>query len=340
MPYSGAWSKLAVLFLFLTSTLVMAQVAGTAALTGAVTDPSGAIVVGADVTATNLATGAKRSAKTDATGKYLITQVPPGDYRVDVTATGFKTAVRPRVELPIGVTSTLDVLLELETSPKRSKCRPCTAAVNTTDASMGTPLTGAEIRSLPSLDLNPAGLLSLQAGVAFVPSAADTPGGYGGVSDFDGRSGSVNGARSDQTNITLDGVDCNDPISGYAFTCVLRATQGSLAEFRTTTSNYGAEAGGRSGAAQVQLITSSGENTLHGSGYYAHRNEALNANDFFLNKSGIKEPQFRRHIYGGSRRRAAREEPSVPVRQLWSAWRKACSNRPCATFPVCRSGMA
>ena len=120
------------------------------------------------------------------------------------------------------------------------------------------------------------------------------------MSDFDGRSGAVNGARSDQTNITLDGVDCNDPISGYAFTCVLRATQGSLAEFRTTTSNYGAEAGGRSGAAQVQLITISGENTPHGSAYYAHRNEALNANDFFLNKSGVKEPPFRRHIYGGS----------------------------------------
>jgi len=95
-------------------------------------------------------------------------------------------------------------------------------------------------------------------------------------------------------------VDCNDPISGYAFSCVLRATQASLAEFRTTTSNYGAEAGGRSGAAQVQLITNSGENAPHGSGYYAHRNEALNANDFFLNKSGIEEPPFRRHIYGAS----------------------------------------
>jgi hypothetical protein len=301
MPYSGACSKLlAVLFLFLTSTVVMAQVAGTAALTGAVTDPSGAIIVGADVTATNLATGAKRSAKTDVAGKYLMTQVPPGDYRVDVTATGFRTAVRPRVELPIGITSALDIVLELGDITESVEVQAFTSPVNTTDASMGTPLTGAEIRSLPSLDLNPAGLLSLQAGVAFVPSQADTPGGYGGVSDFDGRSGAVNGARSDQTNITLDGVDCNDPISGYAFTCVLRATQGSLAEFRTTTANYGAEAGGRSGAAQVQLITSSGENVLHGSGYYAHRNEALNANDFFLNKSGIKEPKFRRHIYGAS----------------------------------------
>jgi len=192
------------------------------------------------------------------------------------------------------------VALELGDIAEAVEVQAIPAALNTTDASMGSPLTGAEIRSLPSLDLNPAGLLSLQAGVAFVPGQADTPGGYGGVSDFDGRSGAVNGARSDQTNIILDGVDCNDPISGYAFSCVLRATQASLAEFRTTTSNYGAEAGGRSGAAQVQLITNSGENAPHGSGYYAHRNEALNANDFFLNKSGIEEPPFRRHIYGAS----------------------------------------
>ena len=301
MPRAGGCSTLlAVLSLLVTPASIAAQVAGTAALTGAVTDPSGAIVVGADVTATNLATGAKRSARTDSAGKYLIAQVPPGDYRVEVTANGFKTAARPQVELPIGITSSLDVVLELGAIAEVVEVQAVAATVNTTDASMGTPLTGAEIRSLPSLDLNPAGLLSLQTGVAFVPSAADTPGGYGGVSDFDGRSGAVNGARSDQTNITLDGVDCNDPISGYAFTCVLRATQASLAEFRTTTSNYGAEAGGRSGAAQVQLITSSGQNAAHGSAYYAHRNEALNANDFFLNKSGIKEPKFRRHIYGGA----------------------------------------
>ena len=79
-------------------------------------------------------------------------------------------------------------------------------------------------------------------------------------SEFDGRSGAVNGARSDQTNVTLDGMDCNDPIKGYAFTCALRATQASLAEFRTTTTNYGADAGGRSSAAQVQLLTNRGTN--------------------------------------------------------------------------------
>ncbi len=189
MSLRSAWARLSavcavLLLLCLTPTFAAAQVAGTAALTGAVTDPSGAIVVGADLTATNLASGAKRSTKTDSAGKYLFSQLPPGDYRVDVTAAGFKTAARPRVELPVGVTSTLDILLDLGDLAEVVEVQAVTAAVNTNDASMGTPLTGAEIRSLPSLDLNPAGLLSLQAGVAFIPSAADTPGGYGGVSDY------------------------------------------------------------------------------------------------------------------------------------------------------------
>jgi hypothetical protein len=260
------------------------------------------VLTGAEVTATNNATGIKRNVKTDAAGRYLISQLPPGDYRVEVQMKGFKTAVRQSIALPIGVTTKLDIPLEVGSTATEVNVTAEGAALNTIDASMGTPITGQEIRALPSLDLNPAGLLSLQAGVAFIPTASDTAGGggYAGASDFDGRSGAVNGARSDQTNVTLDGVDCNDPISGYAFTCVLRATQASLAEFRTTTTNYGADAGGRSGAAQVQLITNRGENQIHGSAYYAHRNEAFNANDFFLNSAGIDEPKFRRHIYGAS----------------------------------------
>jgi hypothetical protein len=217
-----------------------------------------------------------------------------------VKVTGFKTAVFTRVELPIGITTTLNIQLEVGGLAEVIEVQGVTATVNTTDASIGTPITGQELRNLPLLDLNPAALLSLQAGVAFIPTHSDQAGGYGGVSEFDGRSGAVNGARSDQTNITLDGVDCNDPIKGYAFTCAVRATQTSLAEFRTTTTNYGADSGGRSSAAQVQLITNQGTNKLHGSAYYTHRNEALDANDFFLNKSGEPKGKFRRHIYGAS----------------------------------------
>jgi hypothetical protein len=136
--------------------------------------------------------------------------------------------------------------------------------------------------------------------VAYIPSAPDNPGGYGGPTETDGRSGAVNGARSDQTNVTLDGVDVNDPQKGYAFTSVLRTPQKALAEFRTTTTSYDADSGGRSSSAQVHLVTKSGTNAWHGSAYYSHRNEAFDANDFFLNRSDIKEPKFRHHLYGMS----------------------------------------
>src|SRR5215470_3827682 len=119
-------------------------------------------------------------------------------------------------------------------------------------------------------------------------------------SSQDGRSGAVNGARSDQNNVTLDGVDVNDPQNGYAFTSVLRTPTEALGEFRTSTTGYDADSGGRSSSAQVQLVTKSGTNSLHGSAYYSHRNEAFNANDYFLNRQGIKQPKFRHHLYGGS----------------------------------------
>ncbi|MGH9510277.1 MAG: carboxypeptidase regulatory-like domain-containing protein, partial [Terriglobales bacterium] len=278
----------------------LGQTAGTASLSGTVVDATGAVVPGAEVKATLPATGVVRSTKAGDNGKYLLPQLPPGRYKVEFRKDGFKTAVHENLEVLVGVTTTLDARLEVGAAAQVVTVEATAIALNTTDASLGTPLSGIEVKALPSLDLNPAGLLSLQAGVAYIPSESDNAGGYGGTSDLDGRSGAVNGARSDQSNITLDGVDCNDPTKGYAFTCVLRSTQASLQEFRTTTTNYGAEAGGRSSGGQVQLVTKGGTNSLHGEAYYAHRNEAFNANDFFLNKSGIEEPKFRRHIYGAA----------------------------------------
>src|SRR5215471_15112088 len=77
-------------------------------------------------------------------------------------------------------------------------------------------------------------------------------------------------------------------------------TTSRLTGFRTTTTSYDAESGGRSSGAQVELVTKSGSNSVHGSAYYSHRNEAFNANDYFLNRQGIKQPKFRHQLYGGS----------------------------------------
>jgi hypothetical protein len=284
---------------------VMLSLAGSAwsqnaGLSGMILDTSGGSIAGAQIVLTNEATGASRETVSGDDGKYVFTQLAPGKYRAEVKAPGFKASVRQHLELLIGTTSTLDIKLEVGALSETTLVEARLAPLNTTDASIGTPISGSELDSLPILDMNPAGLLSLQAGVPYIPSKPDNPSGYGGSSEQDGRSGAVNGARSDQTNVTLDGVDVNDPQKGYAFTSVLRVPAESLAEFRTTTTSYDADSGGRSSAAQVQLLTKSGTNKIHGSAYYAHRNEAFNANDFFLNRSGIDEPKFRHHLYGAS----------------------------------------
>jgi hypothetical protein len=285
--------------------LILAFAAGSAwaqsaAFTGTVLDTSGAAVTGAKVTITNEANGATRTATTESDGKYLFTQLAPGKYKMEVKAQGFKTAIRQHLEFLVGITSTVDLRLEVGAVSETVVVEAQVAALNTTDASMGNPVSGSELSALPILDMNPAGLLGLQTGVAYIPSQSDHPGGYGGATDQDGRSGAVNGARSDQTNVTLDGVDVNDPQKGYAFTSVLRVPGEALAEFRTTTTSYDADSGGRSSAAQVQLVTKSGTNNIHGSAYYANRNEAFSANDFFLNRDNVKKPPLRHHLYGSS----------------------------------------
>src|SRR5262249_8365740 len=121
----------------------------------------------------------------------------------------------------------------------------------------------------------------------------------------DSRGGAVNGAHSDQSNITLDGVDVNDQVNGYAFTAVLPVTFDSVQEFLVTTTNYGADAG-RSSRGQMSLVTKTGTNKFHGSIYEYLRNTYTSANDYFVKSSQIqtgepnKAPKLIRNIFGGS----------------------------------------
>src|SRR6516162_10062346 len=151
-------------------------------------------------------------------------------------------------------------------------------------------------------------LLSLQAGVLYTGNRSDIN------VDTDTRNGAVNGARSDQSNITLDGMPVNDS-GGHAFKSVLPVTLDSVQEFRVTTTNYNADQGGSSGA-QVALVTKSGTNAFHGSAYEYHRNTYTSANDYFVkagqidnclqnnialgNKECNTPPKLIRNIFGGS----------------------------------------
>src|SRR5207302_772312 len=157
------------------------------------------------------------------------------------------------------------------------------------------------ISQLPLEARNVAGLLSLQPGVTFFGNLDP----QGATTDY--RNGSVNGGKSDQGNVTLDGVDVNDQQSQTAFTSVLRVTLDSVQEFRVTTTNPNAEQG-RSSGAQVGLVTKSGTNEWHGSLYEFHRNTIFAANGFFNNRAGVFGPNDFAVLSGS----AKVGEPKVP----------------------------
>jgi hypothetical protein len=259
---------------------------GRSTVRGTIRDQQGNVVAGATVTLTDVEKNFTRTQTVGEEGTYTFNAVPPGNYRVEVEATGFKRAavsdVRALVDTPVDVNIQLEPGLATETVTVTASTE---APLNTSDATLGTAFENRRIEQLPLNARNVVGLLSLQTGV--------TPAGY------------VNGGRADQANITLDGVDVNeqqrglDVVTDEAFASVLRVTPDSLQEFRVITTNANAEQG-RSSGAQVTLVTKSGSNDLHGSLYHYHRNTVTTANDFFNNAAGVERPQLLRNIFGGS----------------------------------------
>lgn len=240
-------------------------------LRGVVKDPGGALVPGAKVTLTNNADGSSQSTTSNATGAYQFPQLQPAKYTIVVTAQGFGDQTKI-AELLVNQPATIDFTLSVQGNAVTVDVSASAQTLNTSDASLGNAANNAEIQAIPSETRNVPDLLSLQPGVLYLPPPANGGG--------DSRTGAVNGARSDQGNVTLDGVDDNDQVGGLAFTGVLRQTQDSIEEFRVTTGGSNADAG-RSSGAQVSMVTKSGTNKFHGAAYEYHRPTFTVANDWF-----------------------------------------------------------
>jgi hypothetical protein len=260
--------------------------AQTTSVSGTITDPTGAIVPGATVELES-ATGVRRTQTVDADGRYIFPQLAPGKYKLTVKSAGFSSKVINELELLVNNPATVNVSLEVGQITETVAVSAEAAQVNTQDATIGNAFSTKPILQLPFNARNVVGLLTLQPGVTF----------NGDINDY--RSGSVAGGKSDQANVTLDGVDVNDQQDRTAFTSVLRVTLDSVQEFRVTTTNANADQG-RSSGAQVALVTKSGTNELHGSLYWFLRNNATSANSFFNNLSGLPIAKLNRNIYGGS----------------------------------------
>lgn len=246
-------------------------------LGGIVKDPKGLAIPDATLTLSNPETGFTRTTKTDDQGSYQFAQVPPATYLLTVDAAGFATLKRNDLVLMVNTPETVNFSMRVADAQMVVEVTGTVPLINTQDASLGHAFTGDQISYLPFEGREATSILSLQPGVAYT-------GNSGRISAAsDSRSGAVNGARSDQTNVTLDGVDDNDQTQGPAFTGALRATLDSLQEFRVTTSNATADAG-RSSGGQVALVTKSGSNNIHGTAYEYYRPPFGAANDYF-NKS-------------------------------------------------------
>jgi hypothetical protein len=258
----------------LSATLAFGQSA-TTSLRGTVKDPSGALVPGAKITLADKAKGMTLNATADNAGNYIFAQIPPARYTITVSATGFGNQSKT-AELLVNQPATINFALTVEASSITVDVSATAQTLNTADATMGDSVGNQTIAALPMEGRDPISLLTLQPGVLYLGNPEEN-------STNDSRSGSVNGGRSDQGNITLDGMDDNDQLTGTAFTGVLRSTMDSTEEFRVTTSNGTADAG-RSSGAQVALVTKGGTNVFHGALYEYYRPTNTVANNWF-NKS-------------------------------------------------------
>ncbi len=278
---------------------------GTSTIRGVVTDQSERVVPGATVLLTNTANNAVRTATTTENGAFVFDLITPSDYRIEVEAKGFKKKVIGSVKALIGKQTESNIELEVGASTEVVEVQASAqdAVINTQDATLGNNFESLQITQLPLEARNITDLLTLQPGAT--------------------REGYVTGARADQSNMTLDGVDINNAQTGN--TDVPRSTNGlivgslgsdsgdittgpalrlnseALEEFRVTTANGNANQG-RSSGSQVNLITKSGTNKWHGAASEFYRSRGFTANDWFNNHSDPIVPRtpLVRNTFGGS----------------------------------------
>jgi hypothetical protein len=282
--------------------LLMAQSSGTSGLAGTVKDPSGASIPNVTVTVTSNTTGQVRTATTGADGAYRLTLLQPGDYKVRFAANGFKTSEVGSVTLNVTETPELDRTLEVGAQSEQVTVSATAEALQTQSSTLGTTVDSKAVVELPLSNRNYTQIVGLSAGVSGGVNNATQFG--KGTQDY-----SVNGADLGQNNYQMDGVAINNSAnSGSSNDSGIYAGIGipnpdAIQEFKIQTSTYDASYG-RNPGANVNVVTKTGTNQFHGGVYEFFRNEDLNANSFFDNRSGggkqqiLKQNQFGGNIGG------------------------------------------
>jgi len=272
-------------------------------LSGRVTDPSKAVVVDAKVVAVRADTNVRYEAATNATGDYVLTNLPPAVYRIEVEKNGFRKVIKPDVIVYVQDALALDFELTLGSVSAAVTVEAGAPLVNTQSPTVSTVIDRTFVENLP---LNGR---SFQTLIMLTPGVVVTPATFADQGQF-----SVNGQRADANYFTVDGVSANFGVTGYfpmmqtagGALPALSATGGTnslvsvdaMQEFRIQTSSFAPEFG-RTPGGQISIATRSGTNAFHGSLFEYFRNDALDARDWFVNFNHLPKPEEHLNDFGG-----------------------------------------
>ena len=294
---------LAVACCLLAAGVLVGQGPQTGSIAGVAKDSTGAVVQGATVDVISESTGAQeRRLTTSVEGTFVATLLPPGAYRLEVSAKGFK---QYRVALAVRISETTrhDMALEVGAVQEAVTVEAVSTLVNTESATTGQPIDNRTLTSLPLPVPNFLFLLTLSPGAS--GEMPDVRSANRGIVDIN-----VNGQRTTNNSVSLEGINVNDFNLAH-FDTVPLPNPNVIDEFKVATSLYDSSLGSKGGGA-LTLVLKSGTQNLHGNAYWSHRNDALNANEWFLNNRGLPNARLLQNVFGAS--------GSGPIWKLGGYW--------------------
>lgn len=273
-----------------------------ASLSGRITDPTKAVIADARVITISAETNVRYETTANASGEYSLANLPPGPYRLEIEKPGFKKLIKPDVILHVQDALAIDFEMAVGEVTETITAEAGAPLLSTDSATVSTLIDNRFVENMPLNGRSFSGLIDLTPGVVLVPNNFFEEGQF-----------SVNGQRPDANYFTVDGVSANlgSPVSsfGQGGTGQLPAANAlggmsnlvsldALQEFRIQTSTFAPEFGRTTGA-QVAVVTKSGTNAFHGTAFEYLRNNVLDANNWFANRSGLPQPELRQNDFGG-----------------------------------------
>jgi hypothetical protein len=273
------------------------QTSSTGQIVGEATDPTGAVIPGAKVTVREPATGTTRAATTNSVGRYTVPLLSPGNYEVTVTSTGFRTFTDINVAVNAATSTTVNAKLPLGVATQQVTVESGAEMLQTEDSAVGNTVNQTSILALPLVNRNYTQILQLNAGISSsLPNAAGL-----GTNTVDVN---ANGGRVTDNSYEMDGLNVTNIQKGQTGGVLSEGnisipSPDAIEEFRVQTSQYDAAYGNGSGA-NVDVVTKSGTNQLHGDAFEFNRNNIFNANDYFLKQEGQARPSLKQNQFGGT----------------------------------------